>query len=185
MPVEDVFTISGRGTVVTGRVERGIVRAGDELEIVGLTGTRTTTAADVEFFRKLLDRGRVGDDVGVLLPGIQRDDVERGQVLAKPGTIAPHTSFKAAIYFLTKNESGIAAPYYNGQMPQFNFGSQDVFGEFGPDEGAEPMIMPGDNVEFSVELIAPVALEQGSRFALRQGNVTVGVGVVVGIPDGW
>jgi len=184
MTVEDVFTISGRGTVVTGRVERGIVRAGDKLEIVGLTGTPTTTAADVEFFRKLLDRGQVGDDVGVLLPGIQRDDVERGQVLAKPGTIAPHTSFKAAIYFLTEDESGIAAPSYNGQMPQFYFGGLDVFGEFRPDEGAEP-IMPGDNVEFSVELITSVALEPGSRFAVREGNVTVGVGVVVGIPDGW
>jgi len=183
MTVEDVFTIPDRGTVVTGRVKRGLVRAGDQLEIVGLTGTRITTAAGVEVFRKLLDRGQVGNDVGVLLPGIQRDDVERGQVLAKPGTITPHTSFKAAIYFLTEDESGIAAPFYNGQMPQFYFGGLDMFGEFRPDRGAESVILPGDNVEFSVELITPVALEEGSRFAVREGNVTVGVGVVVKVTD--
>jgi elongation factor Tu len=178
MPVEDVFTISGWGTVVTGQVERGIVRAGDEVEIVGLARTRITTAAGVEIVRELFDHAHSVDNIGVLLRGIERDDVERGQVLAEPGTITPQTSLKAAIYFLTKDESGMAAPLYNGQMPRLYFRSTDVFGEIELVEGAEP-ILPGDQILGSIELFRPVALEQGSRFAVRAGNVTVGVGVVV------
>ena len=177
MPMEDVFTISGRGTVVTGRIERGIVKVGEEVEIVGLRETRKTTVTGVEMFRKLLDEGRAGDNVGTLLRGIGKDDVERGMVLAKPGSITPHTKFKAEIYILTKEEGGRHTPFFNGYRPQFYFRTTDVTGVAQLPEGVE-MVMPGDNIAISVELIAPIAMEKELRFAIREGGRTVGAGVV-------
>jgi elongation factor Tu len=177
MPIEDVFSISGRGTVVTGRVERGIVKVGEDVEIVGLGDTRKTVATGVEMFRKLLDEGRAGDNVGVLLRGIGKDDVERGQVLAKPGSITPHTKFKAEIYVLTKEEGGRHTPFFKGYRPQFYFRTTDVTGVAQLPEGVE-MVMPGDNVSLVVELIGPIAMEKELRFAIREGGRTVGAGVV-------
>jgi elongation factor Tu len=177
MPIEDVFTISGRGTVVTGRVERGIVKVGEEVEIVGLRETRKTVATGVEMFRKLLDEGRAGDNVGVLLRGTGKDEVERGMVLAKPGSITPHTKFKAEAYVLTKEEGGRHTPFFNGYRPQFYFRTTDVTGVAQLPEGIE-MVMPGDNVSITVELIAPIAMEKELRFAIREGGRTVGAGVV-------
>ncbi len=177
MPMEDVFTISGRGTVVTGRVERGIIKVGEEVEIVGLRETRKTTVTGVEMFRKLLDEGRAGDNVGTLLRGIGKDDVERGMVLAKPGSITPHTKFKAEIYILTKEEGGRHTPFFNGYRPQFYFRTTDVTGVAQLPDGVE-MVMPGDNIAISVELIAPIAMEKELRFAIREGGRTVGAGVV-------
>nr|6HTW_B Chain B, Elongation Factor Tu [synthetic construct]6HTW_H Chain H, Elongation Factor Tu [synthetic construct] len=177
MPVEDVFTITGRGTVATGRVERGTVKVGDEVEIVGLRDTRKTVVTGVEMFRKLLDEGMAGDNVGVLLRGIQREDVERGQVLAKPGSIKPHTKFEAEVYVLTKEEGGRHTPFFNGYRPQFYFRTTDVTGVITLPEGVE-MVMPGDNVTMTVELIHPIAMEEGLRFAIREGGRTVGAGVV-------
>ncbi len=180
MPVEDVFTISGRGTVVTGRVERGIVRVGDEVEIVGFKDTQKTIATGVEMFRKLLDEGRAGDNIGVLLRGTKREEVERGQVLAKPGSITPHTEFKAEAYVLTKEEGGRHTPFFNGYRPQFYFRTTDVTGVVKLPEGTE-MVMPGDNVNAEVSLITPIAMEEGLRFAIREGGRTVGAGVVTKI----
>ncbi len=180
MPIEDVFSISGRGTVVTGRVERGIIRVGDEVEIVGLGETRKTVATGVEMFRKLLDEGRAGDNIGVLLRGIGKDEVERGQVLAKPGSITPHTKFKGEVYILTKEEGGRHTPFFNGYRPQFYFRTTDVTGVVKLPEGVE-MVMPGDNVNVTVELIAPIAMEKELRFAIREGGRTVGAGVVTEI----
>ena len=180
MPVEDVFSISGRGTVVTGRIERGIVKVGDEVEIVGLKDTLKTTVTGVEMFRKLLDEGRAGDNVGVLLRGTKRDEVERGQVLAKPGSINPHTRFEAEIYVLSKEEGGRHTPFFKGYRPQFYFRTTDVTGEMDLPEGVE-MVMPGDNVKVTVTLIAPIAMEDGLRFAVREGGRTVGAGVVTKI----
>jgi elongation factor Tu len=180
MPIEDVFSISGRGTVVTGRVERGIVKVGEEVEIVGLGDTRKTVATGVEMFRKLLDEGRAGDNIGVLLRGIGKDEVERGQVLAKPGSITPHTKFKTEVYILTKEEGGRHTPFFKGYRPQFYFRTTDVTGVAQLPEGAE-MVMPGDNVTLSVELITPIAMEEGLRFAIREGGRTVGAGVVTAI----
>ena len=177
MPIEDVFSISGRGTVVTGRVERGIVKVGEEVEIVGLGETRKTVATGVEMFRKLLDEGRAGDNVGVLLRGIGKEDVERGQVLAKPGSITPHTKFKAEVYVLTKEEGGRHTPFFKGYRPQFYFRTTDVTGVAQLPEGVE-MVMPGDNVSLVVELIGPIAMEKELRFAIREGGRTVGAGVV-------
>jgi elongation factor Tu len=177
MPIEDVFTISGRGTVVTGRIERGIVKVGEEVEIVGLRETRKTVATGVEMFRKLLDEGRAGDNVGVLLRGTGKDEVERGMVLAKPGSITPHTKFKAEAYVLTKEEGGRHTPFFNGYRPQFYFRTTDVTGVAQLPEGIE-MVMPGDNVSITVELIAPIAMEKELRFAIREGGRTVGAGVV-------
>ena len=177
MPVEDVFSISGRGTVVTGRIERGVVNVGDELAIVGLKDTEKTTCTGVEMFRKLLDRGEAGDNVGVLLRGTKREDVERGQVLAKPGSITPHTKFEAEVYILTKDEGGRHTPFFKGYRPQFYFRTTDVTGACELPEGTE-MVMPGDNVQMVVELIAPIAMEDGLRFAIREGGRTVGAGVV-------
>ncbi|QJX02247.1 elongation factor Tu [Alcanivorax sp. IO_7] len=177
MPIEDVFSISGRGTVVTGRVERGIIKVGDEMEIVGIKGTMKTTCTGVEMFRKLLDEGRAGENVGVLLRGTKRDEVERGQVLAKPGTITPHTKFEGEVYVLSKDEGGRHTPFFNGYRPQFYFRTTDVTGACTLPEGTE-MVMPGDNVQMSVELIAPIAMEEGLRFAVREGGRTVGAGVV-------
>ncbi len=177
MPIEDVFSISGRGTVVTGRVERGIVKVGEEVEIVGLGETRKTVATGVEMFRKLLDEGRAGDNVGVLLRGIGKDEVERGQVLAKPGSITPHTKFKTEVYILTKEEGGRHTPFFKGYRPQFYFRTTDVTGVAQLPEGVE-MVMPGDNVSLSVELISPIAMEKELRFAIREGGRTVGAGVV-------
>ncbi len=177
MPVEDVFSISGRGTVVTGRVERGIVKVGDEVEIVGIRDTSKTTVTGVEMFRKLLDQGQAGDNVGVLLRGTKRDDVERGQVLAKPKSITPHTKFEAEVYVLTKDEGGRHTPFFNGYRPQFYFRTTDVTGAVDLPEGVE-MVMPGDNVKMTVSLIAPIAMEEGLRFAVREGGRTVGAGVV-------
>ncbi|WP_068861787.1 elongation factor Tu, partial [Thermodesulfovibrio sp. N1] len=177
MPIEDVFSISGRGTVVTGRVERGIIKVGDEVEIVGLRETRKTVATGVEMFRKILDEGRAGDNIGVLLRGIGKDEVERGMVLAKPGSITPHTKFKAEVYVLTKEEGGRHTPFFNGYRPQFYFRTTDVTGVIKLPDGVE-MVMPGDNVNLSVELIAPIAMEEGLRFAIREGGRTVGAGVV-------
>jgi elongation factor Tu len=177
MPIEDVFTISGRVTVVTGRVERGIVKVGEEVEIVGLRETRKTVATGVEMFRKLLDEGRAGDNVGVLLRGTAKEDVERGMVLAKPGSITPHTKFKAEAYVLTKEEGGRHTPFFNGYRPQFYFRTTDVTGVAKLPEGIE-MVMPGDNVAITVELIAPIAMEKELRFAIREGGRTVGAGVV-------
>jgi elongation factor Tu len=180
MPIEDVFTISGRGTVVTGRVERGIVKVGEEVEIVGLGETRKTVATGVEMFRKLLDEGRAGDNVGVLLRGIGKEEVERGQVLAKPGSITPHTKFKTEVYILTKEEGGRHTPFFKGYRPQFYFRTTDVTGVAQLPEGVE-MVMPGDNVTLEVELITPIAMEEGLRFAIREGGRTVGAGVVTAV----
>ncbi len=180
MPVEDVFSISGRGTVVTGRIERGIVKVGDEVEIVGIHDTTKTTVTGVEMFRKLLDQGQAGDNVGVLLRGTKRDEVERGQVLAKPGSITPHTKFEAEVYVLTKEEGGRHTPFFNGYRPQFYFRTTDVTGSCDLPEGTE-MVMPGDNVKMTVSLIAPIAMEDGLRFAIREGGRTVGAGVVAKI----
>ncbi len=180
MPVEDVFTISGRGTVVTGRVDRGIVRVGDQVEIVGFKDTQKTVATGVEMFRKLLDEGRAGDNIGVLLRGIKREDIERGQVLTKPGSITPHTKFNAEVLFLTKEEGGRHTPFFTGYRPQFYIRTTDVTGVVKLPEGAE-MIMPGDNITVEVELITPVAIENGLRFAIREGGRTVGAGVVTNI----
>ena len=177
MPIEDVFSISGRGTVVTGRIERGIIKVGEEVEIVGLRETRKTTATGVEMFRKLLDEGRAGDNVGVLLRGTGKDEVERGMVLAKPGSITPHTKFKAEAYVLTKEEGGRHTPFFNGYRPQFYFRTTDVTGVAQLPEGIE-MVMPGDNVTITVELIAPIAMDKELRFAIREGGRTVGAGVV-------
>jgi len=180
MPVEDVFSISGRGTVVTGRVERGIVKVGDEVEIVGIRPTQKTTCTGVEMFRKLLDQGQAGDNVGVLLRGTKREEVERGQVLAKPGSITPHTHFDAEVYVLSKEEGGRHTPFFNGYRPQFYFRTTDVTGSIELPAGTE-MVMPGDNITMTVKLIAPIAMEDGLRFAIREGGRTVGAGVVAKI----
>ncbi|CBN86307.1 MULTISPECIES: elongation factor Tu [Neisseria] len=177
LPIEDVFSISGRGTVVTGRVERGVIHVGDEIEIVGLKETQKTTCTGVEMFRKLLDEGQAGDNVGVLLRGTKREEVERGQVLAKPGTITPHTKFKAEVYVLSKEEGGRHTPFFANYRPQFYFRTTDVTGAVTLEEGVE-MVMPGENVTITVELIAPIAMEEGLRFAIREGGRTVGAGVV-------
>ncbi|QAU25174.1 elongation factor Tu [Dyella sp. M7H15-1] len=180
MPVEDVFSISGRGTVVTGRVETGIIKVGDEVEVVGLRPTQKTTVTGVEMFRKLLDQGQAGDNVGLLVRGLKRDDVERGQVLAKPGSITPHTDFECEIYVLSKDEGGRHTPFFSNYRPQFYFRTTDVTGEIKLSEGTE-MVMPGDNVKISVSLIAPIAMTEGLRFAIREGGRTVGAGVVAKI----
>ena len=180
MPIEDVFSISGRGTVVTGRIERGIVKVGEEIEIVGIKATQKTTCTGVEMFRKLLDQGQAGDNVGVLLRGTKREDVERGQVLAKPGSINPHTKFDAEVYVLSKEEGGRHTPFFNNYRPQFYFRTTDVTGAVTLPADKE-MVMPGDNVSMSVELIAPIAMEEGLRFAIREGGRTVGAGVVAKI----
>jgi elongation factor Tu len=180
MPVEDVFSISGRGTVVTGRIERGIINVGEEIEIVGVKDTVTTTCTGVEMFRKLLDQGEAGDNVGILLRGTKREDVERGQVLAKPGSITPHTHFEAEVYVLGKDEGGRHTPFFNGYRPQFYFRTTDVTGACDLPEGVE-MVMPGDNVQMTVKLINPIAMEDGLRFAIREGGRTVGAGVVAKI----
>ena len=177
MPIEDVFSISGRGTVVTGRVERGIIKVGDEIEIVGLRPTQKTTCTGVEMFRKLLDQGQAGDNVGILLRGTKREEVERGQVLAKPGSITPHTEFEAEVYILTKEEGGRHTPFFKNYRPQFYFRTTDVTGTVTLPEGVE-MVMPGDNVKIHVELISPIAMEQGLKFAIREGGRTIGAGVV-------
>jgi elongation factor Tu len=177
MPIEDVFSISGRGTVVTGRVERGIVKVGDDLEIVGIKDTQKTTCTGVEMFRKLLDQGQAGDNVGVLLRGTKREEVDRGQVLAHPGTITPHTRFECEVYVLSKDEGGRHTPFFNGYRPQFYFRTTDVTGACDLPSGTE-MVMPGDNVKMDVTLIAPIAMEEGLRFAVREGGRTVGAGVV-------
>jgi elongation factor Tu len=182
MPVEDVFSISGRGTVVTGRIERGIVKVGDEIEVVGLRPTQKTTVTGVEMFRKLLDQGQAGDNVGVLLRGSKREDVERGQVLCKPGSINPHTKFEAEVYVLTKEEGGRHTPFFKGYRPQFYFRTTDVTGECQLPDGVE-MVMPGDNIKMVVTLISPIAMEQGLRFAIREGGRTVGAGVVAKIVE--
>jgi elongation factor Tu len=180
MPIEDVFGIKGRGTVVTGRIERGLIKPGEEIEIVGFEPTRKTVCTGVEMFRKLLDQGQAGDNVGCLLRGIERTDIERGQVLAKPGTIKPHTQFKAQVYVLSKEEGGRHTPFFNGYRPQFYIRTTDVTGNLKLPEGVE-MVMPGDNVEMEIELITPVALEEGVRFAIREGGRTVGAGVMTSI----
>jgi elongation factor Tu len=180
MPIEDVFSISGRGTVVTGRVERGKVKVGEEVEIVGIKDTMKTVCTGVEMFRKLLDEGRAGDNIGALLRGTKREDVERGQVLAKPGSITPHTHFEGEVYVLSKEEGGRHTPYFNGYRPQFYFRTTDVTGSCELPEGVE-MVMPGDNVKMTVKLIAPIAMEEGLRFAIREGGRTVGAGVVAKI----
>jgi elongation factor Tu len=182
MPIEDVFTISGRGTVVTGRVERGVVKVGEEIEIVGISDTAKTVVTGVEMFRKVLDEGRAGDNIGVLLRGIKREEVERGQVLAKPGSITPHRKFKAEVYILTKEEGGRHTPFFNGYRPQFYFRTTDVTGVVTLPEGVE-MVMPGDNVSMEVSLITPVAIEKELRFAIREGGRTVGAGVVSDIVE--
>jgi elongation factor Tu len=180
MPVEDVFSISGRGTVATGRVERGIVKVGEEVEIVGMKATAKTTVTGVEMFRKLLDEGRAGDNIGALLRGVKREDIERGQVLAKPGSITPHTKFKAEAYILTKEEGGRHTPFFNGYRPQFYFRTTDVTGIAELPAGTE-MVMPGDNVAMTINLITPIAMDEGLRFAIREGGRTVGAGVVSSI----
>lgn len=180
MPVEDVFSISGRGTVATGRVERGVIKVGEEVEIVGMKPTTKTTVTGVEMFRKLLDEGRAGDNIGALLRGVKREDIERGQVLAKPGSITPHTKFKAEAYILTKEEGGRHTPFFNGYRPQFYFRTTDVTGIVDLAEGTE-MVMPGDNVAVTVNLITPIAMDEGLRFAIREGGRTVGAGVVSSI----
>jgi len=177
MPVEDVFSISGRGTVVTGRVERGMVKVGEEVEIVGIRPTVKTVCTGVEMFRKILDQGQAGDNVGVLLRGTKRDDVERGQVVAKPGSITPHTKFKSEVYILSKEEGGRHTPFFNGYRPQFYFRTTDVTGVVTLPEGVE-MVMPGDNVSMAIELIMPIAMEKELRFAIREGGRTVGAGVI-------
>jgi elongation factor Tu len=182
MPIEDVFSISGRGTVVTGRVERGIINVGEEIEIIGIKDTTTTTCTGVEMFRKLLDEGRAGENVGILLRGTKREDVERGQVLAKPGSITPHTKFEAEVYVLSKDEGGRHTPFFKGYRPQFYFRTTDVTGACELPDGVE-MVMPGDNVQMTVTLIAPIAMEDGLRFAIREGGRTVGAGVVAKILD--
>jgi len=182
MPVEDVFSISGRGTVATGRVESGVVKVGDNVEIVGLRDTKKTTVTGVEMFRKLLDQGQAGDNVGILLRGIKRDDIERGQVLAKPGSITPHTKFEAEVYVLGKDEGGRHTPFFQGYRPQFYFRTTDVTGAVDLPEGVE-MVMPGDNVKITVALISPIAMTEGLRFAVREGGRTVGAGVVTKIID--
>jgi elongation factor Tu len=182
MPVEDVFSIQGRGTVATGRVERGVVKVGEEVEIVGVKATSKTVATGVEMFRKLLDQGEAGDNVGVLLRGVKRDEIERGQVLAKPGSITPHTKFKAEVYVLSKEEGGRHTPFFNGYRPQFYFRTTDVTGVVTLPEGTE-MVMPGDNVAISVDLITPIAMEKELRFAIREGGRTVGAGVVSDIVE--
>ncbi|WP_243359184.1 elongation factor Tu [Fundidesulfovibrio terrae] len=182
MPIEDVFSISGRGTVVTGRVERGVIKVGEEVEIVGIKASTKTTCTGVEMFRKLLDQGQAGDNVGVLLRGIKREDVERGQVLAKPGSITPHKKYKAEVYVLNKEEGGRHTPFFSGYRPQFYFRTTDVTGVVTLNEGVE-MVMPGDNATFNVELIAPIAMEIGLRFAIREGGRTVGAGVVTEIVE--
>jgi elongation factor Tu len=178
--VEDVFSISGRGTVVTGRVERGIVKVGEDLEIVGLKPTQKTVCTGVEMFRKLLDQGQAGDNIGVLLRGTKREEVERGQVLAKPGSITPHTKFQCEVYVLSKEEGGRHTPFFPGYRPQFYFRTTDVTGNVTLPEGTE-MVMPGDNISMTVDLIAPIAMEEGLRFAIREGGRTVGAGVVAKI----
>ena len=180
MPVEDVFSISGRGTVVTGRVERGVINVGDEIEIIGIKDTAKTTCTGVEMFRKLLDRGEAGDNVGILLRGTKREEVERGQVLAAPGSITPHTQFEAETYILTKEEGGRHTPFFSNYRPQFYFRTTDITGNVKLPEGTE-MVMPGDNIKMSVELIAPIAMDEGLRFAIREGGRTVGAGVVAKI----
>ena len=182
MPIEDVFSISGRGTVVTGRVDRGIVKVGEEVEIVGIKETTKTTCTGVEMFRKLLDEGQAGDNVGVLLRGTKREEVERGQVLAKPGSITPHTKFEAEVYILTKEEGGRHTPFFKGYRPQFYFRTTDVTGAVELPEATE-MVMPGDNIQMKVDLIAPIAMEEGLRFAIREGGRTVGAGVVAKITE--
>jgi len=177
MPIEDVFSISGRGTVVTGRVERGVINVGDEIEIVGIKDTKKTTCTGVEMFRKLLDRGEAGDNIGALLRGVDRDDIQRGQVLCKPKSVTPHTKFECEVYILTKDEGGRHTPFFANYRPQFYFRTTDVTGTVTLPEGTE-MVMPGDNLKFSVELIAPIAMEDGLRFAIREGGRTVGSGVV-------
>jgi elongation factor Tu len=180
MPIEDVFSISGRGTVVTGRVERGIIKVGDEIEIVGIRDTQKSTCTGVEMFRKLLDSGEAGDNIGALLRGVQREDVERGQVLCKPGSVKPHTKFKAEAYILTKEEGGRHTPFLTNYRPQFYFRTTDVTGVVQLPEGTE-MVMPGDNIEMDVELIVPIAMEERLRFAIREGGRTVGAGIVASI----
>ena len=180
MPIEDVFSISGRGTVVTGRIARGIVKVGDEIEIVGIRDTQTTTCTGVEMFRKLLDEGRAGENVGVLLRGTKREEVERGQVLAVPGSITPHTNFDAEVYVLSKDEGGRHTPFFKGYRPQFFFETTDVTGTVELPQDVE-MVMPGDNVNMVVTLISPIAMEEGQRFAIREGGRTVGAGVVTKI----
>ena len=180
MPIEDVFSISGRGTVVTGRIERGIIKVGEEIEIVGLRPTAKTTCTGVEMFRKLLDQGQAGDNVGILLRGTKREEVERGQVLAKPGTIKPHKNFEAEVYILSKDEGGRHTPFFKGYRPQFYFRTTDVTGECVLPEGVE-MVMPGDNIKMTVNLISPIAMDEGLRFAIREGGRTVGAGVVAKI----
>ncbi|HMM37866.1 MAG TPA: elongation factor Tu, partial [Desulfovibrio sp.] len=180
MPIEDVFSISGRGTVVTGRVERGIIKVGDEVAIIGIKDTVKSTCTGVEMFRKILDQGQAGDNVGVLLRGVKREDVERGQVLAKPGSITPHKKFKGEVYVLSKEEGGRHTPFFSGYRPQFYFRTTDITGVVTLEEGVE-MVMPGDNATFTVELIAPIAMEKGLRFAIREGGRTVGAGVVTDI----
>jgi elongation factor Tu len=182
MPVEDVFSISGRGTVVTGRVERGVIKVGEEIEIIGLRPTTKTTVTGVEMFRKLLDQGQAGDNIGALLRGTKKEEVERGQVLAKPGSVTPHKKFKAEIYVLTKEEGGRHTPFFNNYRPQFYFRTTDVTGSVTLPSGTE-MVMPGDNITIDVELITPIAMEQGLRFAVREGGRTVGAGVVASITE--
>ena len=180
MPIEDVFSISGRGTVVTGRIERGVVKVGDEIEVVGIRETSKTVCTGVEMFRKLLDSGEAGDNIGALLRGVKRDEVERGQVLAKPGTITPHTKFKAETYVLTKEEGGRHTPFFTNYRPQFYFRTTDVTGHVMLPEGVE-MVMPGDSITMDVELISPIAMDEGLRFAIREGGKTVGAGIVAQI----
>jgi elongation factor Tu len=180
MPVEDVFSISGRGTVVTGRIERGVVKVGEEIEIVGIRPTQKTICTGVEMFRKLLDQGQAGDNVGALLRGTKREDVERGQVLCKPGSVKPHTNFTSEVYILSKDEGGRHTPFFNGYRPQFYFRTTDVTGSIDLPEGVE-MVMPGDNIAMTIKLIAPIAMEEGLRFAIREGGRTVGAGVVAKI----
>ena len=180
MPVEDVFTISGRGTVVTGRVERGIIKVGEEVEIIGFRDTQKTVITGVEMFRKLLDQGQAGDNIGALLRGTKKEDVERGQVLAKPGSVTPHKKFKAEVYVLKKEEGGRHTPFFNNYRPQFYFRTTDVTGSVKLPEGVE-MVMPGDNINIDVELITPIAAEEGLRFAIREGGRTVGAGVITKI----
>jgi elongation factor Tu len=182
MPIEDIFSISGRGTVVTGRIERGIVKVGEEIEIVGIRPTQKKVVTGVEMFRKLLDQGQAGDNVGLLLRGIERKDVERGQVCAKPGSITPHTKFKAEVYILTKEEGGRHTPFFNGYRPQFYFRTTDITGVAQLNEGAE-MVMPGDNTSLTIELIHPIAMEKGLRFAIREGGRTVGAGTVTEVVE--
>ena len=180
MPIEDVFSISGRGTVATGRVDRGVIKVGQEVEIVGIKETAKTTVTGVEMFRKLLDQGQAGDNVGILLRGTKRDEIERGQVLAKPKSINPHTQFESEVYVLSKEEGGRHTPFFNGYRPQFYFRTTDVTGSVDLPEGVE-MVMPGDNVKMAVSMMAPIAMEEGLRFAVREGGRTVGAGVVTKI----